>query len=71
MIQAFRMLDQVQETLEKHDTENKGCQSYIIKPNSRTKLYWDAFTNIFFMISYFVTPFNLAVGQPLPEQKDL
>jgi len=52
-----------------NDNEAKGCCSfsYIIKPNSRAKLWWDVFTNIVFMMSYFLTPFNLAFGQPTAE----
>ena len=65
------MLDQVQETLEINDNENNGFPSFIINPNSKTKLWWDGFTNIFFIINYFVTPFNLAVSQPTIEQTSL
>lgn len=57
--------------MEINDNENNGFPSFIINPNSKTKLWWDGFTNIFFIINYFVTPFNLAVSQPTIEQTSL
>jgi hypothetical protein len=65
MIQAFKMLDQIQETDHNNVKSDEGCKfSYIINKNARVKIWWDLFTNIFYVMAYFITPYNMAFDLP-------
>lgn len=44
--------------------EPKICASYVIVKNSKFKLFWDVFSNIMMMVSYFLVPFEIAFGGP-------
>lgn len=65
MIQAFKMLDQIQETDLNNVKSDEGCKfSFIINKNARAKIWWDLFTNIFYVMAYFITPYNIAFDLP-------
>ena len=57
------MLDQLNEEKEEKDKPWHHFH-YIIKKTSRTKLYWDAFTNFFYIINFITVPYNIAFGLP-------
>jgi len=50
------------------DVEKCWHKTYIIPPDSKTKILWDLVTNIFLTYSYVSIPYNIALN--LPEEGD-
>jgi len=62
IIQAFKMLDRMNENNQEKGEDKPCCNRYIISPNSKNKLYWDIGNNLFLIYSYFNVPFVIAFG---------
>ena len=62
MVQAFKMLDKLDEI--EHD--EKGClrNGFIIDNSSKTKMVYDCFTTLCYLMCYAMIPYNIAFGLP-------
>jgi hypothetical protein len=69
MIRAFNMFDQLdganQNWDDDEEQDKKCCKGpIVIDRTNRSKMWWDMFSNIFYMISYFAVPFNITFNRP-------
>ena len=42
----------------------KKCTPIILSKDHKYKVYWDTFTNIFFIYTYVMIPYNIAFEKP-------
>lgn len=70
MLQTFGWLKQINRQI-RDQTENKCCSSswrFVVKSDSRNKIIWDQLTSVAFLVSYILTPFNIAFSLDLTDE---
>ena len=63
MVQAFKLLDKLDCS---EQDEKQGClrNGFVIHNNSKTKMVYDCFTTVCYLMCYSMIPYNIAFGLP-------